>query len=180
MKEKYFSQTLRLVYASVCLALCLILPFLTGQIPKIGNMLAPMHIPVLLCGFLCGWPYGLAVGIVAAPLRYLIFGMPQFPNCLFMCFEMAIYGLMTGLLYRIFPKRNIFIYINLIISMLAGRIVWGIARFALMGLTNTTFSFEIFLAAGFIEAIPGIICHIVLIPIIVMAFKKFSSSRGLL
>lgn len=180
MKEKYFSQTLRLVYASVCLALCLILPFLTGQIPKIGNMLAPMHIPVLLCGFLCGWPYGLAVGIVAAPLRYLIFGMPHFPNCLFMCFEMAIYGLMTGLLYRIFPKRNIFIYINLIISMLAGRIVWGIARFALMGLTNTTFSFKIFLVAGFIDAIPGIICHIFLIPIIVMAFKKFSGSRGLL
>lgn len=172
MKQKGYNTTIKLVYAATSLALCLILPFLTGQIPKIGNMLSPIHIPVLLCGFLCGWPYGFAVGILAAPLRTLVFGMPPFPNWLFMCFEMAVYGLLTGLLYKLLPKKNIYIYINLIISMLAGRIVWGAARFALMGLTNTSFSFKLFLSIGFVEALPGIICQLILIPIIVMTFKK--------
>ena len=172
MEQKYLSGTLRLIYAAVCLSLCLVLPFLTGQIPEIGSKLSPMHIPVLLCGFLCGWQYGLVVGAIAAPLRFLIFSMPPFPGCLFMAFEMAVYGLMTGLLYKFFPKKPLFIYINLIFSMLAGRIVWGAARFALMGLTNTKFSFQLFLSGAFLDAIPGIICHIILVPIIVFALQK--------
>ena len=65
-----------LIYAALCLALCLYLPFLTGQIPQIGKALSPMHIPVLLCGFLCGWPYALAVGFIAPFLRFLLFHMP--------------------------------------------------------------------------------------------------------
>ena len=106
MKQKYLTGTLKLVYAAVCLSLCLVLPFLTGQIPEIGSKLSPMHLPVLLCGFLCGWQYGLAVGAVAAPLRFLLFTMPPFPNCLFMAFELAAYGLMTGLFYKAFPKKS--------------------------------------------------------------------------
>ena len=49
-------QTRKLTYAALFLALAMVLPFLTAQIPEIGSMLSPMHIPVLLCGFLCGWP----------------------------------------------------------------------------------------------------------------------------
>ena len=60
-KEKVHIR--RLTYSAICLALCLVLPFLTGQIPQIGKMLCPMHIPVLLCGFICGWPYGLVCGL---------------------------------------------------------------------------------------------------------------------
>ena len=66
----------RLTYAAICLALALVLPFLTGQIPQIGSALCPMHIPVLLCGFLCGWPWGLAVGFIAPLLRSVLFSMP--------------------------------------------------------------------------------------------------------
>lgn len=172
MKQKYLTGTLRMVYAAVCLALCFVLPLITGQIPEIGSRLAPMHIPVLLCGFVCGWPYGLFVGAVAAPLRYLLFSMPPFPTCIFMAFEMAIYGLSTGLLYKLFPKKLPYIYVNLILSMLAGRIVWGAAKFIAMGFTETTFSFNLFLTGAFIDAIPGIICHIVLIPLIVIGLQK--------
>ena len=78
-----------LVISAMLLAVALLLPFLTGQIPEIGSMLSPMHLPVLLCGFLCGPIWGFAVGAVAAPLRYLLFGMPQMPMCLFMAAEMA-------------------------------------------------------------------------------------------
>ena len=87
-----------LVIAAMLLALALLLPFLTGQIPRIGSMLSPMHLPVLLCGFLCGPFWGLAVGVVAAPLRFMLFGMPQAPMCFFMAAEMAAYG---------FPRRTL-------------------------------------------------------------------------
>ena len=98
--------TRSLVYAAVCLALALVLPFLTGQIPQIGQMLSPMHIPVFLCGFLCGWQWGLLVGFVAPILRSLLFGMPAiFPNACAMAFELATYGLLTGLLYDLLPRK---------------------------------------------------------------------------
>jgi len=70
------ADTLRLTLAALFVALGLVLPFLTGQIPEIGSMLLPMHLPALLCGFVCGWPCGLAVGFVMPLLRSLIFGMP--------------------------------------------------------------------------------------------------------
>ena len=109
-----------LVNAALCLALCMVLPFLTGQIPQIGSALSPMHIPVLLCGFICGWPYGLAVGILAPLLRFMLFGMPPiFPTGIAMAFELAAYGMATGLLYKKLPKTIPNIYTSLIVSMLA-------------------------------------------------------------
>lgn len=48
----------RTTYAALYLALAMVLPFVTGQIPEIGSMLCPMHIPALLCGFMCGWLWG--------------------------------------------------------------------------------------------------------------------------
>ena len=90
----------KLVIAAVCLALCMVLPFLTGQIPEIGSMLCPMHIPVLLCGFLCGAGWGAAVGFTAPLLRHLIFSMPPMPGCISMAFELATYGLIVGVLHK--------------------------------------------------------------------------------
>ena len=96
----------RMVYAALFLALAMVLPFLTGQIPQIGSMLSPMHIPVLLCGFLCGWPWGLAVGFIAPLLRSVLFGMPpMFPGAVAMAFELAVYGCVSGWLRRKLPKR---------------------------------------------------------------------------
>ena len=103
----------KLVLAGVFLALCLLLPFVTGQIPQIGAALSPMHIPVLLCGFVCGWPYGLVVGFVAPLLRFMLFGMPPiFPTGIAMAFELAAYGALTGILYRLLPKKTPYIYVR--------------------------------------------------------------------
>ena len=163
----------RLVYAAICLALCMVLPFLTGQIPQIGQALSPMHIPVFLCGFLCGWPWGLIVGLIAPIFRSLMFGMPKmYPGAIAMAFELATYGCVSGLLYKIFPKKIPYIYVTLILSMIAGRIVWGCARYILASVSKTAFTFEAFLAGAITTAIPGIILHIVLVPIIVMALKR--------
>lgn len=161
------------VNAALCLALCMALPFLTGQIPQIGSALSPMHIPVLLCGFICGWPYGLIVGLIAPILRFLLFGMPPiFPTGIAMSFELAAYGMVCGILYKKLSKTIPNIYFSLIGSMLAGRIVWGIAMGVIAGVGKAQFSFQAFLAGAFLKAVPGIICHIILIPIIVIALQK--------
>lgn len=163
----------KVITSGVCLALCMLLPFLTGQIPQIGSMLSPMHIPVLICGLACGWPYGLIVGLIAPILRSLLFGMPPlFPTATAMAFELAAYGAMSGLLYKLLPKKVIFLYASLVGAMLFGRIIWGIATMILLGITEGTFTFTAFLAGAFTNAIPGIICHILIIPPIVLGLKK--------
>ena len=166
-------QIRMLTYAAMCLALCMVLPFLTGQIPEIGSALSPMHIPVLLCGFLCGPWWAALTGAVAPLLRFALFGMPPlFPTGLAMCFELAAYGLVSGLLYQTLPKKNGNIYAALILAMLAGRIVWGTAMALISGVSGSAFTWAAFLAGAFMNAVPGIIVHILLIPLIVMALRK--------
>ena len=166
-------QIRRLTYAALSLAIALVLPFLTGQIPEIGSMLSPMHIPVLLCGFMCGWPWGLAVGFIAPLLRSVMFGMPvMFPGAVAMAFELAVYGGMAGFLCQKLPRKNSVTYAVLLISMISGRIVWGIVRFVLSGLSGTTFSWAMFLAGAVTNAIPGIVLQLILIPILVIAMER--------
>jgi len=151
----------------------MLLPFLTGQIQQLGSALAPMHIPVLLCGFVCGPYYALVVGAVSPFLRHTLFGMPPLmPIGVSMCFELAVYGFISGLLYKVLPKKPAFIYVSLIAAMLVGRVVWGVARVLLTGVSGVAFSWHLFISGAFINAIPGIVVHIVLIPLIVMALKK--------
>ena len=162
-----------LVFSSVCLSLCMVLPFLTGQIPQVGNMLCPMHIPVLLAGFLCGPWWAMAVGLIAPGLRYLIFSVPPLmPTGLCMSFELLSYGLVSGLLYQILPRKKSSIYASLIGAMLAGRIVWGIVAVIVYGTINLPFTWTIFFTSAFLNAIPGIIVHIILIPVLVFAMQK--------
>ena len=162
-----------LTLSAMFLALCMILPFITGGVPQIGNAISPMHIPVLICGFVCGWQYGAAVGFIAPLMRSLLFIMPpMYPVAVSMAFELAAYGLLCGLLYKAFPKKNVYLYPALIISMLGGRAVWGIACYIMAGLGGSEFSMAMFVAGAFTQAVPAIICHILLVPPVVMAFKK--------
>lgn len=166
-------QTRQLTFSAVCLALCLALPFLTGQIPQIGQALSPMHIPVFLCGFFCGWPYAALTGFVAPLLRSLLFQMPaMMPGAVAMAFELATYGFLTSVLYRKLPKTMPFLYVTLLSAMAGGRIIWGMARFSLAGLTGSEFPFSAFLAGAVTNAIPGIILHIVLVPVLVAALDR--------
>ena len=173
MNQTNFKSLLRhMVYAAVCLALCMVLPFLTGQIPQIGSALSPMHIPVLLAGFLCGPWWAMAVGFAAPMLRHVWMGMPPLITAIAMSFELAGYGLFSGLLYRLLPKKTVNIYVSLIGAMILGRIIWGIAMVVISGVTGSAFTWSAFMAGALLNAIPGIILHIVLIPILVMALKR--------
>lgn len=166
-------QVRRLTYAALYLAIAMVLPFVTGQIPEIGAALCPMHIPALLCGFMCGWPWGAAVGFVAPLLRSVLFGMPaMFPSAVAMAFELAVYGGTAGLLYSRLPRKPGTTYLILLISMIAGRIVWGIVRLILAGLSGSSFTWALFLSGAVTTAVPGIILQLVLIPVLVMVLEK--------
>ena len=165
-------HTRNLVLSALFLALGLVLPFLTGQIPEIGSMLLPMHIPVLLCGFVCGWPWGLAVGFITPLLRSLLWGMPPIVGAIGMAFELASYGCLSGIFYSMLPKRPLYVYVSLIAAMLGGRVVWGLVQMVIMGVMAKGFTWVAFVAGAFTNAIPGIVVQIVLIPILVLALKK--------
>ena len=172
----------KLVLSAMFMAVGLVLPFITGQIQQIGNMLLPMHIPVLLCGLICGWQYGAVVGFALPLLRYVLFGMPPiFPSGVSMTFELAAYGAVIGLMMQWLSRKNttgngknyvLNLYLALIGAMLAGRIVWGLVRFILAQATMQPFTLEMFMAGAFLTAIPGIIVQLVLIPGIMAALKR--------
>lgn len=167
------TQLRKLTYSALYMAIALILPFVTGQIPEIGAMLCPMHIPALLCGFMCGWPWGVAVGFISPLLRSVMFGMPaMFPAAIAMAFELAVYGGMAGLLYSRLPRKKWMIYAALLISMIAGRVVWGAVQALLAGLSGNSFTWTLFLTGAVINAIPGIIMQLALIPVLVFTMDK--------
>ena len=170
-KKRLFLR--KLIYSAVCIALAMVLPFLTGQIPEIGKSLQPMHIAALLAGFLCGWQYGAVVGLMSPLMRSFIFSAPKlYPDAIVMTFELAAYGLLAGLLYKLLPKKTGYIYVSLIGAMLGGRLVWGITKYIVLGVKGTAFPMSAFIAGGFVNALPGIILQIVLVPVIVMVLKK--------
>ena len=167
------NQIRRLTLTAMFIALGYLLPFLTGQIPQFGAMLSPMHIPALLCGFVCGWQYGLVAGAIMPLLRSATLGMPYiFPNAVAMAFELAAYGCAAGLLYRALPKHIAFVYVTLVLSMLIGRAVWGLASAVLMMGTENAFTTQAFLAGAVVNAWPGILLHILVIPPVVLGLRR--------
>ncbi|HJB00692.1 MAG TPA: ECF transporter S component [Candidatus Mediterraneibacter merdavium] len=166
--------TKNLTLSAMFLAIGMVLPFLTGQIPQIGNMMLPMHIPVLLCGVICGWKYGAVLGFILPLIRYMVFGMPVlFPTGMAMAFEMLTYGLVIGLVYSLSRwKCIVSLYRALIAAMIAGRLVWAVAQMVLLGVSGGAFTMKMFLAGAFFNAVPGIIIQLVLIPAVMVALGR--------
>ena len=157
MKENSAKEYIKdIVMAAMLLAVGIVLPFFTGQIPQIGSMLLPMHLPVLVCGLICGWQYGGIVGFVLPLLRYVLFGMPPMPNGLAMAFELAAYGAISGFLYnRSRWQCIVSLYRSLIIAMMGNAFTW-----------------QMFMAGAFLNAVPGIILQLVFIPALMVALNK--------
>ena len=164
-----------LTLSALFIAIGYVLPLLTGQVPQIGNMLLPMHIPVFLCGLICGWKYGAAVGLILPVTRSLIFGgmPPLFPVAVSMMFELSAYGAISGLLYgRSRWQCIVALYRSMIPAMIAGRVVWGVAMLIILGFGDTPFTLQMFLAGAFLNAIPGIVVQLVIIPAIMVALNR--------
>lgn len=163
-----------LAMAAMLTAVGYVLPFFTGNIPQIGGMLCPMHLPVLLCGLLCGWKYGLAVGFVLPLMRSLLVGAPpMFPTAIAMAFELAAYGFLAGFLYARSRWQCVVALVRcLVLAMVGGRIVWAVVRVVLSGVSGQAFTWQMFLSGAFLTAIPGIILQLVFIPAVMVALDR--------
>lgn len=163
-----------LTVTAMFIAVGIILPFFTGQIPKIGAMMLPMHLPVLLCGLICGPRWGAAAGAVTPLLRSALFHFPVlYPNAVCMAFELLTYGLVAGYVYQKSRWQCVgALYRALISAMILGRVVWAAAETVLLGLAGTRFTFEMFLSSSILNAIPGIVIQLVFIPAVMVALDR--------
>lgn len=177
MERKSINKT---VLSAMFLAIGLVLPLLTGQIKEVGDSLLPMHLPVMLCGLICGYKYGAVVGLIMPFLRSVIFGMPpMYPNAVWMALELATYGLIIGLVYKNRKSDKIlWVYASLITAMLSGRVVWGLSKVILLGVKGSTFTFSAFIVGGFVDAFLGIVLQLILIPSAMMILKKIKVGSG--
>ena len=168
------SYVRKTVLCAMFLAAGIVLPFFTGQIPQVGSMLLPMHIPVILCGLICGGKSGAMVGFIMPLMRSLIFIMPpMFPTAIAMAFELATYGFIVGFMYENARWHCIkSLYRCIFAAMIGGRAVWGLAMVALLGLGENGFTFVMFFAGAFANAIPGIILQLLFIPSFMLALDK--------
>jgi predicted membrane protein len=167
------NHTRKIALAAMFLALALVLPFITMQIPTIGQLLTPMHFPIILGSIFVGPIWGLAIGFIAPLLRLLLFGMPQMPMAIAMAFELAVYGLVTGLFIKVFKNININylfkVIISLVIAMILGRITYALAAMVFMESNN----FIVVFLGTFSSSFIGIILQLILIPFLAVRLKKY-------
>ena len=176
------SKLQNIALTALFLAVGLVLPILTGQIPQIGKMLLPMHLPVFLCALICGWKYAVPMAFVLPLLRSVTFGMPVLiPEAAAMAPELATYALVAGLLYALFKKQynkrkyvTIIgtMYVSIISAMIAGRVVFGIAKAIILGINGKSYTFAAFITGTVVQAIPGIILQLALIPAIMILLDR--------
>lgn len=168
---KTMTPVKRTVMGALSVALCVVLPIAFHAIPNAGSIMLPMHIPVLLCGMVCGWPYGLICGLMGPALSSLITGMPPAAMLPAMMVECAVYGMVSGLLLKFVhtKKLHLDLYIALVGAMLAGRIVAGIAKALLF---SPGITMVVWIASSFVTALPGIIIQLVVIPLLVSLLMR--------
>lgn len=169
---KKMSPVKKSIITAVCIALCVVLPQAFHAIPNAGSIYCPMHIPVLLCGLICGWQYGLLCGIAGPLVSALITGMPPAAVLPGMLVECAAYGALTGLMMQLVHTKKVYpdLYISLLVAMLGGRIISGIAKALIF--SSGSYSMTAWVTGSFVTSLPGIIVHLVLIPSIVYALMK--------
>lgn len=166
-------KTRNMLIAALMLAMCQLMPLLFGQFPPLLKRISPMHIPVFLCGFICPGPWAAIVGFIAPVLRSVTFGVPELmPTAVAMSFELATYGAVTRLMVKLLPKGGVWKFVTMAVAMLAGRLVWGVACYLLYGISGGAFTMTAFLAGAFINAVPAILCHFILIPILVIDLEE--------
>ncbi len=166
-------KTRNLALSAMFLALAFVIPFATGQVPQINAVLCPMHIPIILCGYICGSRYGLVVGAIAPLLRSFTLGLPVLvPTAIAMSFELAAYGFLSGLLYETLPKKNINIYVSFLAAKIIGRAFWGIAHFCLLGFDTSKYNLAIFWTVSVVDSLPGLVVQLLLIPTVIMIVKN--------
>lgn len=161
----------RLTLAAVCIALCVVLPIAFHSIPNAGSVILPMHIPVLICGMICSWPYGFICGLMGPLLSSVITGMPPAAVLPAMMVECAVYGAVSGIVLKFVRTGKTYgdLYIALVTAMLAGRVISGIAKALIF---SPGLAMSAWIASSFVTALPGILIQLILLPGVVHTLMK--------
>ena len=167
------SSVKKATLTSILIALCYVLP-LAFHALGLGAVFSPLHIPVLLCGLICGWSYGAFCGLAGPVISSLLSGMPAAAQLPHMIAELMVYGLASGLLMRYLPIRNRVarLYCALVPAMVLGRAAGGVVRSVIYLRAGTDWSLAAWAAAYFTTALPGIALHLILIPALYLAVWK--------
>lgn len=166
-----------LVLASLMVALGIVLPFLTVSNPQLGSVFLLMHIPALITGLVLGPRYGLMVGFITPLFRSILVSMPPlYPQAIVMAFEIGTYGFVIGLVHKVFKnKHDLFVLVSLVLALLGGRFIWGLAAGVLYPTAGLNFNLDTFVKAAFITGLPGIGIQVVLIPLLYIYLNKSGS-----
>lgn len=165
------SNTKRMVLTALCAALCVVLPMAFHAFPGGGTVFLPMHIPVLLCGLMCSWPYGLICGLLGPALSCLLTQMPPVAYLPSMMVECAVYGCVAGIMMRLVHTKSVYadLYISMGTAMIMGRVVAGFAKAFIFAPGTPIFAW---VTTSLAEGIPGILVQLVLLPTIVYALQR--------
>lgn len=170
------TATKKITISAAMLAMGILLPFCFHLIPNGGSVFTPMHLPIIICGFVAGPFYGAIIGLLCPLFSFLFTGMPMIAVLPGMMIELFFYGLVSGLFFRLFHTRYslLDIYLTLIVSMLVGRLFGGLANYLLyiFNRIDGSYSLEKFFSAYFLISWPGILIQVILIPAIVFALTK--------
>ena len=160
---------------AICIALCYVLPVALHSF-GLGSILSPMHIPVLLCGLVCGGFYGMFCGIAGPIISSVLTGMPPVTMLFSMIPELLVYGLVTGLLMQKIRTGKLVpdIYISMVVAMVLGRVIGGIAKalFIAINATGDAYTLGIWATGYFVTSLPGIAVHLILVPLLVTVLMK--------
>lgn len=107
---------------------------------------------------------------VSLPLvTFIMTGMPiLFPIGVSMVFELATYGILIALMYK---RSNENIFVSLIVALITGRIVYGIAASVFFSFTTIPFGMSIYVTSTVVTAFPGIIIQLIFIPLLWKTLK---------
>lgn len=168
---KMMNPVKRMTMAAVCVALCVDLPIAFHAVPDAGSVFLPMHIPVLICGMICGWPYGFICGLMGPLVSSALTGMPPIAFLPAMMVECGVYGLVSGLMLKFVHTRSTYgdLYISLVTAMIAGRVVSGIAKALIF---TPGLAMSAWVTASFVTALPGIVIQLVFLPSVVFTLMK--------
>jgi riboflavin transporter FmnP len=174
-------KTKQIVYSGLLIACSVLLPQLFHLVggPGLGTTLLPMHIPVLIAGFILGPITGLIIGAISPICSFLYTGgtMPSIPMLYLMIVELGTYGLFTGLVFKRF-KLNV--YVSLIIAMIAGRITRGLAFVISINLLGIALPPAMGISVAIIQGIPGITLQLLIVPPTIYLLCKLPYTKNLM
>lgn len=169
---KKISVVKKSIITAVCIALCYVVPLLFHGVQNAGRVFLPMHLPVFLCGLICGWQYGLLCGLAGPALSSLLTSMPPAAILPSMMLELAVYGCVSGLMMRFIRTKNTYadLYISLIAALLCGRVVAGLMQALIF--SKGAYSMTAWVSGYVVTSWPGTLIQLVLLPSVVFALMK--------